>query len=434
MWAGRPADSGVVIRRLAVALLVLLALPLVAIPCWIALQRSDLPSPGDADLLVSPAAPAPGRNGFEHFAAASESADLTESEIKRLDRIRRGEVRDPEWVEGLLARNQSALEQLERGVLAPEFHVPAALREPDRGCCEMWFGVQALVKLSGAHAVLTAEAERRDPVQRALLGLRAGRRVSGGQGVDLVMMMYASALQSIALFDLETVVRSTRISTERARALVGDLETLRWAPSDWERMWAVEYANTRSIIEAADVPGQIADVRASNSLWRLLPADYAWQRNRTLAGWADIYRGLQKGAGLDCRSAEASSKNHEELGWVRLVTSRNPLGNILTEIARPNFESFELKRCYAETRISMTQALVAVKAHADENGSLPETLSALVPEYLDHVPEDRFDGVPLRYLPERRTLYSVGEDFADRGGSQGSDPGNRVEPTLSLAF
>ncbi len=51
-----------------------------------------------------------------------------------------------------------------------------------------------------------------------------------------------------------------------------------------------------------------------------------------------------------------------------------------------------------------------------ENGRLPETLGELVPEYLDDVPRDDFDGEPLRYDRDKKVVYSVGEDLTDDGG------------------
>ena len=58
-------------------------------------------------------------------------------------------------------------------------------------------------------------------------------------------------------------------------------------------------------------------------------------------------------------------------------------------------------------------------------GNLPETLQALVPDYLPAVPRDPFDGQPFRYSTERRIIYSVGEDLTDDGGTRGYEQGRR---------
>ena len=43
-----------------------------------------------------------------------------------------------------------------------------------------------------------------------------------------------------------------------------------------------------------------------------------------------------------------------------------------------------------------------------------------MPEYLDTVPEDPFDGKPLRYkrLPKGYVVYSIGWDGKDDGGDE----------------
>lgn len=49
---------------------------------------------------------------------------------------------------------------------------------------------------------------------------------------------------------------------------------------------------------------------------------------------------------------------------------------------------------------------------------LPETLDELVPQILENVPTDPFDGLPLRYVKRQRVawVWSVGSDKSDDGG------------------
>lgn len=77
---------------------------------------------------------------------------------------------------------------------------------------------------------------------------------------------------------------------------------------------------------------------------------------------------------------------------------------------------------------SMALVEVAVTALAAERhrlgrGRLPDAVDQLVPGYLAAVPEDPFDGAPLRYRRTERgfVVYSVGEDGRDDGG-QGHRP------------
>lgn len=61
-------------------------------------------------------------------------------------------------------------------------------------------------------------------------------------------------------------------------------------------------------------------------------------------------------------------------------------------------------------------ALVAVCRYKTEHQAYPKDLSALMPRYLSAIPEDPYDGKPLRFDPWRGVLWSVGSDGIDGGG------------------
>jgi len=75
-----------------------------------------------------------------------------------------------------------------------------------------------------------------------------------------------------------------------------------------------------------------------------------------------------------------------------------------------------------ETERSLVLAATAIKRYTLRHGRVPDSLSALVPEFLPSVPVDYMDGKPVRYRlnPDGSTvLYSVGEDGTDGGGDAG---------------
>lgn len=74
----------------------------------------------------------------------------------------------------------------------------------------------------------------------------------------------------------------------------------------------------------------------------------------------------------------------------------------------------------ARARVLNAMVALAAKRHQLAHGSLPESLEKMVPEFLEAVPRDLFDGEPLRY---RRTehgalIYSVGKDLKDNSGKR----------------
>ena len=68
------------------------------------------------------------------------------------------------------------------------------------------------------------------------------------------------------------------------------------------------------------------------------------------------------------------------------------------------------------------ETALAIERYRLEHQALPDSLEALVPEYLAEVPRDPFDGAPLRYVLRETggyTVYTIGEDGIDHGGLTG---------------
>ena len=70
----------------------------------------------------------------------------------------------------------------------------------------------------------------------------------------------------------------------------------------------------------------------------------------------------------------------------------------------------------AEARAKATRILISVEQYRRRNKCLPETMEALVPQYLSELPKDPFTDHPLRLLREGKeavVIYSVGPDGTD---------------------
>jgi hypothetical protein len=105
--------------------------------------------------------------------------------------------------------------------------------------------------------------------------------------------------------------------------------------------------------------------------------------------------------------------------------SANVLGLRIWRYQRKMLADKVRRACGDECKLSAVRLLLACRAYEETTGHLPETLEALVPDYLSAVPRDPFDGQPFRYSTERRIIYSVGEDLTDDGGTRGYEQGRR---------
>jgi len=105
----------------------------------------------------------------------------------------------------------------------------------------------------------------------------------------------------------------------------------------------------------------------------------------------------------------------EEISFLDRLLSNNWLGESLHTMINAGLQGFLKNKCAHCTNLGATRALLALKAYKKEKGALPDSLEALVPEYLEAIPLDDLDGKPLRYDSEKKELYSVGPDLQDRG-------------------
>lgn len=78
----------------------------------------------------------------------------------------------------------------------------------------------------------------------------------------------------------------------------------------------------------------------------------------------------------------------------------------------------------------MSQTLAALHRYRRVNGGLPGELADMVPDFIESVPMDPFDGQPIRYDAERGIVYSVNENGEDNGGDSS---GGRI-PERGLDF
>ena len=67
----------------------------------------------------------------------------------------------------------------------------------------------------------------------------------------------------------------------------------------------------------------------------------------------------------------------------------------------------------------VARTALAIMRYRLDNNSLPGQLADVAPKYLDQVPQDPFDGAPLRYKPSTNgyLIYSIGADRKDEGGT-----------------
>lgn len=88
-----------------------------------------------------------------------------------------------------------------------------------------------------------------------------------------------------------------------------------------------------------------------------------------------------------------------------VVSSNNALGKDLLEIF-PNdydYNRIPLQKCSENFAVTGAQVVLALKSYYTDTGDHPPTLNDLVPQYLDSIPLDLYDGTNIKYRDHENT-------------------------------
>lgn len=97
-----------------------------------------------------------------------------------------------------------------------------------------------------------------------------------------------------------------------------------------------------------------------------------------------------------------------------------PLLHPLSSVFIAKVDEAITKDAMGLAQIRATQTVLAVERYRLAKGKLPTSLDDLMPQFLPAIPEDPFDGQPLRYqlLPRGYIVYSIGPDGQDDNGRE----------------
>jgi len=119
--------------------------------------------------------------------------------------------------------------------------------------------------------------------------------------------------------------------------------------------------------------------------------------------------------------------------------SPNGMGKFWLSLATPSL----IRQCGKidefQLRIRSIQMLCALRKYHLKYGTLPNRLEKLVPDFIQKIPTDPYDGKNLRYSMEKKRFWSVGEDGLDHGGLNDVDSLTsfrkmKQEPTFLIQF
>ncbi len=228
---------------------------------------------------------------------------------------------------------------------------------------------------------------------------------------------------------LEHIINSKDFNDEQLAQLSKTL-------ADKQRLSGISYGFTGELCNAIN---QFEDITTSNNLFRDQPLSqrlfYSAYRGVGLMEsdgviYLDILDKYIKAGKLPLEKRLDANK--------QIQAEYNNISSIHVQLkaAPPNYSKFFADELVSISRLRVAQAALAVQRYRLKNGKLPDSLSSLVPEYLDFVPSDPFDGKEMRYkkLDSGFVIYSIGEDLIDDGGQEEPKDRQQKVPHWDITF
>ncbi|MCX5676062.1 MAG: hypothetical protein NTX87_13725 [Planctomycetota bacterium] len=333
-----------------------------------------------------------------------------------------------EWdqaiVDEVLARNVEALALWEQGLAKDRFQAPLPL-DVEGFLLPDW--PYPCLSIAGVVTVSATLAARRGEYNSAFEDVvklvRFGHQVMGAKG-SLVSFTIGSTIKGMGYGLAWQHVGKCTLSAAQLRTFAAELAKY---PDDTGHLidaLRVEYAFNDQVIrsiQAGDLEGISKDKRlkrlteADRWKWTHLPNPF-FKPNRTRRHFVELF-------GYAAANAPRLPKDRTDLGnllersYAEATLWRgNIIGEELIRVLTPAVGSLPVLVDRSRAELGVTRIMLAMKAFKLDNGRPPQTLDELVPNYLDAVPRDCFDGKPLRWNPAKKLIYSVGKDLKDDGG------------------
>ena len=366
------------------------------------------PKVNDQDLAVIRREIPTEANGFNLLEKVAPQRWWPDEYLQELGELVRGTNWDVELAVMVVTNNEAALKGYDEALKAPEFQAPEYQFTDDAEYLSEW---KSLASIAAIRAQQDYRAGKEpEAFAQALDVVRMGNRMQNAGG-PILHYFVGEAVRALGMNAIRGWVTDTRLTSEQLKQIATDLRPLCDNAAALTNSLKAEYQVMKeALVDMRAGQGAASGQAVPLATVRILPV---YNERKTLAKFAGYIRTLQAGINLPASQIDLSTYQYPNAP-IKLLLGGNLVGDVMFYMAAPALSSD--KRCAAKVREEVTLCLLAIKAFQLKHGRLPETLGAMVPEFLPAVPVDAYDGEPLRYRPAERLLYSVGGDFKDDGG------------------
>ena len=419
--------------KLAIKILLTLVIGTVALVTffWFA-HCQDEPPPDDSMFMQKVPKIQDEENAFELLSKAGEAIKIPEDEKERekVWDIARGNVEwDQTFVDKILEDNKEAFKLYDEGMKKPKLQCPypfmpySSFLIPWLPAWNTFGSLNAIRVLNYFHS-----GSPRKAFVETFKQMRFGHLIQSDAGGGLINYLVGRAIKLRVLRGLRDILPKLSLPLDELKQAIETLTKYRANEENLKNMICTEYRYAVYTIEN-NITNYFEDGEESKlSLnYVLFKLGYTFKPNKTKRYFATKYKCRVRNIPLFFNQLdfeaigkleredifEPKTEEHELsfLGFTSGPELRreNRFGNVTyTMFFSISSRDLFQKKCTENIEVEVTRILFALKCFKDEKGKLPETLDELVPEYLDKVPIDDFDGKPLKYSKKEKRVYSSG--------------------------
>ncbi len=400
-------------KRRAVKVIVVSMLAVGFVSLVIFLYLRDDPLGDHSDLAVKPLDLEEGGEAFEAWMVAARRADLDSWNEHASDPDFHKQLNgklpwDPERFEKILDANRDSIESAFHADTLGPFTLPRMAQVDD--ITPNLTDLGTVSKNLRLHALERNTAGDKEAVTETLsVALRLGDRLVEGNN-SLIAFLVGATCQSSAFRAVDQYIWD--LPNDQLDLLERVLAKEPRITESLERSVRIEFGFMEDTVR------RLKDGEMGNTDFSLLegspPPRLLFRPNRTVNNSADLYRLVIADVGTEATSRKGPPKLTAPTGLKRYHS--NAFGDYLIRLGTPViWTMMNQADLSAAHRRALRLKIALVKYHRAEGG-LPDELSTLVPDHLDGVPLDPFDGAPFRYDPEQGIIWAIGEDLMDYGG------------------
>jgi hypothetical protein len=386
--------------------LVVLLFVAVLLKSWLA----PTPAFNDADLQPNRAIVSTDMNAFPLLLEAGELMAISEQDETAIYALGSGSSWNEADAKAFLTANTAALAKLHEIWSRPQLQVNVISNfAQEYPYLEKWRQLTSLALIEARLSFHTGNEP--DAFELAMRIVRFGHRVEASNG-DVIHYLVGAAIKSSGLECLRQFANHTRQPKDSLLSIARQLRDFEANQDGLYNALKVDYATQATFL------GEFStDTNSFGQLVAIVPnpmfsatrskVELAGQIRCTMIAVTNFYaNGLLE--------MPVIKTNRSTLGQ---LLQGNAVGSMFNEMSQSSREKLLLRKCRENVALRATRVMLALRAFQMTHGQLPQSLAELLPDFLETIPLDDFDGKPIRYLPELKTIYSVGSDLTDNGGA-----------------